>query len=860
MAESRTNGGGSRSTFSVHPAPEVSPEISTHESGDGAGGSGGGGDDGLKKGDTLGRYLVLEQLGAGAMGVVYAAYDPELDRKIAIKILRPQEGKGDKTRRQERLVREAKAMAKLSHPNVGAIYDVGVHGDQVFLAMEFLSGGTLRAWMAKKKRPWREVVDMFIQVGKGLAGAHAEGLIHRDFKPDNVLLDKNDVPKVVDFGLVRLTGAALDRSTAGSMDAITDEEVVALPLAQTALAANLTRTGALTGTPAYMAPEQFLGKPIDARTDQFAFCVALYEALYGERPFAGETIFQIADAVTQEQIRPLPKNNEIPAWLRRCLIRGLRTDPTLRYQDIRSLLTSIERDPVARRRRQALFFAGSTIATLLLVLGVRSQVHKRAEVESQIKRHLDEAANASALARATASEIAQARSRAYRLFDDRALSDGETVWRKSLSQLGELSRQQNLAVKSFEAALAVMPERGDSKARLSAWICEALAQWHALGIEGDTLSRYTRGLPYLPSCGAGAAGLGKLSVEASVPADLTIERYAFDDEGVPSKIETRRLGRLPLAETDLQPGSLGLWFRGLGSRETYFPVFVRAGSKTVVNVVLPRSPVPKGFVYVPKGTFFFGDDNEDLRTGFLGAVPLHEIGTDAFLIALHEVTYADWIKFLDDQPGEKRNVLGPRVASAGFRGALELRQSPSGWQIRIQISNRSLTAYAGQVLTYPARERNRSVDWLRMPVTGVSADDIETYLAWYGTKHQVAVRLCDEREWERAARGADRRVFPHGMHLNPGDANYDETYGHDPLAQGPDPVGSFPQSRSPFGLDDMTGNAMELTKSALDDGVVVRGGAYYFGSASCRLTNRYSVAHDLRDRTAGFRLCADGPS
>ena len=218
--------------LSVHPREAVS-DTSTHESDAGDGGTPRAkSDDVLKKGDVLGRYLVLEQLGAGAMGVVYAAYDPELDRKIAIKILRPQEGKGDRARRQERLVREAKAMAKLSHPNVGAIYDVGVHGDQVFLAMEFLSGGTLRDWMTAKKRPWREIVKMFIEVGKGLAGAHAEGLIHRDFKPDNVLLDKNGAPKVVDFGLVRLTSAALDRSTTGSMDVAAteeDEAAIALP-------------------------------------------------------------------------------------------------------------------------------------------------------------------------------------------------------------------------------------------------------------------------------------------------------------------------------------------------------------------------------------------------------------------------------------------------------------------------------------------------------------------------------------------------------------------------------------------------------------------------------------------------------
>jgi serine/threonine protein kinase len=326
MADSSTNGKGK----DEEPAPRNSA-LSTHESGPPHLTASSDDLDVLARGATVGRYLVLERLGAGAMGVVYAAYDPELDRRVAIKLLRPQAGSADPARRQARLVREAKAMARLSHPNVGAIFDVGVHQGQVFLAMEYLPGGTLSQWLEADKRPWRQVVKMFTEVGHGLAAAHAEGLIHRDFKPDNVLLDKLGKPKVVDFGLVRLSGS-LEVSTSGPID---ESElalaVTAIPEASPAGAAALTRTGAIAGTPAYMAPEQFLSKSVDARTDQFAFCVGLYEALYGERPFAGESVVALADSVTAGRIQPPPRNTQVPSWVRACLVKGMKTDPAARY-------------------------------------------------------------------------------------------------------------------------------------------------------------------------------------------------------------------------------------------------------------------------------------------------------------------------------------------------------------------------------------------------------------------------------------------------------------------------------------------------------------------------------------------------
>jgi serine/threonine protein kinase len=312
----------------------------------------------LTRGATVGRYLILGQLGVGAMGVVYAAYDPDLDRKVALKLLRPEVAAERAGARQARLAREAKAIAKLSHPNVVGIFDVGVHDGRVFLAMEHLPGGTLRDWLAAERRGWRAVLARFIEVGRGLGAAHAEGLVHRDFKPDNVLLDKNEIPKIVDFGLVRLTAGE-------------GGEALALPLAETIPPAareaaggdTLTRTGALTGTPAYMAPEQFLGRAGDARSDQFAFSVALYEGLYGERPFPGETIVTLAESVTSGRLRPAPDGADVPAWLRAVILRGLSTRPEKRFATLAEMVGALGVDPRARTRR-GLALAGALVALL----------------------------------------------------------------------------------------------------------------------------------------------------------------------------------------------------------------------------------------------------------------------------------------------------------------------------------------------------------------------------------------------------------------------------------------------------------------------------------------------------------------
>jgi len=241
-------------------------------------------------GSRLGRYVILEKVGAGGMGEVYAAYDPHLDRKIALKIVHADRFDQKIEEVQGRLLREAQAMARLSHPNVLTVYDVQFAeqgaGD-VVIAMEFIDGMTLGQWLRKQKRSWREVLEIFCQAGEGLAAAHGAGLVHRDFKPDNVLVRKDGRVFVADFGLVRKmadtqlpSGADVDGAAEGESQ-------------ERYLDSALTRTGATLGTPAYMAPEQLLGEGVDARADQYAFCASLYEALYGERPYQAENLHEL---------------------------------------------------------------------------------------------------------------------------------------------------------------------------------------------------------------------------------------------------------------------------------------------------------------------------------------------------------------------------------------------------------------------------------------------------------------------------------------------------------------------------------------------------------------------------------------
>ncbi|MBZ0236532.1 MAG: serine/threonine protein kinase, partial [Deltaproteobacteria bacterium] len=280
--------------------------------------------------DHIGRYRIISRLGAGGMGIVLLASDPVLGRHVAIKILHADRDANEPAR--QRLLREAQGMAQLAHENIIVVHEVGTHGDRVYLAMEYVKGMTLGRW--QHGRDWREVLAAYVRAGRGLQAAHEAGLVHRDFKPDNVLVGDDGRIRVTDFGLVASTGAAAEERDAPAA-ARGDESL---------LGEKLTVTGAVMGTPRYMAPEQHRGEPVDARADQFAFCVALYEALHGTPPFVGETYAQLVERVLAGDVPPAPSKSPVPAHVRDAIQRGLARDRDARHGSMNDLLASLTPD------------------------------------------------------------------------------------------------------------------------------------------------------------------------------------------------------------------------------------------------------------------------------------------------------------------------------------------------------------------------------------------------------------------------------------------------------------------------------------------------------------------------------------
>ncbi|MEM6994640.1 MAG: protein kinase [Myxococcota bacterium] len=298
-------------------------------------------------GARIANFSIERTLGAGAMGVVLLARDADLGRRVAIKLLAPRYG--DDAEAHKRLLREAQSVAQLQHPNVVALHQVGIQDGRVFLVMEYVDGGTLRQWVDAEPRTWREIVGVYCQAGAGLIAAHNAGLVHRDFKPDNVLIGNDGRVRVSDFGLVGAQGS---------------EEIMETPVSEDL---RLTQTGTVLGTPAYMAPEQFAGMQVDAAADQFAFCVSLFEALFGRRPFAGSNPGALLLSIESGELQPAPRGHRVPARVLRAIRRGLDPAPSGRHASL-STLVDLLQDSV-RPKRTLQLAAAAAVAGVAVWVG-----------------------------------------------------------------------------------------------------------------------------------------------------------------------------------------------------------------------------------------------------------------------------------------------------------------------------------------------------------------------------------------------------------------------------------------------------------------------------------------------------------
>ncbi len=449
----------------------------------GTGGNAPSRDEPLRRGEAVGRYLVVEPIGRGAMGVVYRAYDPELDRAVALKLLSGE----NRAAAQKRLMEEARAMAKVTHPNVIAVHDVGTHDGRVFFAMELIDGTTLGAWRTRTKPGADQVLRVYRDAGAGLAAAHAAGLVHRDFKPDNVLIDGTGRVRVLDFGLAQPEEANPDETGRSKR----------LPL---------------VGTPAYMAPEQFAGDPADAKSDQFAFCIALYEALAGERPFQGNTIASLGHAVVTG-VRGHAELTAVSSRVAAAIDRGLEPDRADRFESMEQLLAELE-------PRKKVRWGRWSIAGLAVIGGAYALGREGAKTPDPCGRADAPLADVWAPARRDEVEAAFEASGASNAADMAtrvlgALDDYAQRWETAAVESCRMTTPET----TLDATLAFRSEYCVDAA-LSAFE-EQVAGLTTVDVE--EVQRSLRGIDRLPDP-AGCVDVGRLALAVNVPTDPELRR------------------------------------------------------------------------------------------------------------------------------------------------------------------------------------------------------------------------------------------------------------------------------------------------------------------------------------------------
>jgi serine/threonine protein kinase/formylglycine-generating enzyme required for sulfatase activity len=502
---------------------------------------------------------------------------------------------------------------------------------------------------------------------------------------------------------------------------------------------------------------------------------------------------------------------------------------------------------------------------LIVIAWFFLRAHARREIDTRVAVLVDEAEHILESAGRDADASLVLERRAFAHYDAFERADGDADWEKATALAARADQAYGRAGQSLETTLMV--ENG--RAQVRGLLGDVLYARALLAERGHHEQQQRELLERLALYDPDGLRRQRWSAPAEVSfatsppgARVAVGRYVAEEHHDHRFVSVGDLGVTPSAGVVLAPGSYLFTFTLPGHAEARYPIVLTRGERLTLAVPLVPAPrVPAGYVYVAPGHFLFGSAaDEEARRSFFNTVPLHDSTTGAYLIARDETTYSDWLAFLRALPPAERVRRTPHVAGLG--GSLQLEDLGADvWRLTLQPTKRAYVARTGEPIRYEARDLRAVQDWLRFPVSGVSLEDAEAYTAWLSSSGRVpGARLCTEREWERAARGADGREFPHGDRLERDDANIDETYGKNPLAFGPDEVGSHPASRSPFGLDDTCGNVFEWTASSLVPGEhALRGGAYYYDRTTVRSTNRQVAEPSIRDPNVGVRVCAGAP-
>ena len=545
-------------------------------------------------------------------------------------------------------------------------------------------------------------------------------------------------------------------------------------------------------------------------------------------------------------------------WTEPQLAEVARVDPAEITSSEREFLDASRRAARSRTLRRRLVTAGVPAAILLALLPVAKTRYDRSRA---LDVYRSVAVATWSEARTKAADAEAARQAALRRFDAGEGDPAEEAWAQVRKLCGVADAAFAQATRAAERALDQAPGDPTLRGRVADVLLEHEQLLRRLQRAADAEAVHAE-LARFDDGGTRRAVLqqpASLSLVTRPPgASVEIERYA----GVEGRAVASRegsLGATPMTAAALAPGSVVLVVASPGRAPVRVPVLLAAGETLSLDLDLPRTEdVPEDFVYVPAERFLYGSGADDgVRQFFFHAPPLHEVTTGAYLISRHEVTFGAWIEFLRTLPPAERKQRTPKQQQ--MLNGLTLEELPGDrWRLVLEPAEQRYAALDGEPIRYRQRGTRASQDWLRFPVAAVSIEDALAYAAWLDRTGKVpGARLCDDREWERAARGADDRVFPGGGHPAPDDFNRDVTYGRAPGGFGPDEVGSHPASRSPFGVDDMSGNVWEWTlTSAAKADPVYRGGCWYMDDITGQVENREPGNADHADPLLGLRLCA----